>query len=189
MMLIRRISFWRRYSGQWCRSSSSRLWTRSWSGPTTRCTVSRPECSHRTSTRPCTCRTRCVREQSGEYNIDNDKLFYSVSQICAAKNRNIQNDERKAPFTVWKVSSDDLELTRYKSTVNAICVGLANLANYSNQWSDATLIRRKLHCERGKLFSSMLGGAAYASVSRDFRSVLHLCSIREFMVCVDRAWF
>ena len=42
--------------------------------------------------------------------------------------------------------------------------------------------------EGGKPFNSMLDGAAYAAVSRDFRSVLHLRSIREFMVCVDRAF-
>ena len=34
-------------------------------------------------------------------------------------------------------------------------------------------MRCKLHCER-LLFVSLLGGAAYAAVSRDFRSVLHL---------------
>ena len=93
------------------------------------------------------------------------------------------------PLSQSEVSLDDLELPRYKSTVKAICFGLANSANYSDQWSIATLIRRKLHCERGKFFISMLGDAP---VSRDFRSVLHLRSIREFMVCqlyVDRAWF
>ena len=46
------------------------------------------------------------------------------------------------PISQWEVSSDDLELPRYKSTVKAICVELANSANNSDQWSDATLIRR-----------------------------------------------
>ncbi len=78
------------------------------------------------------------------------------------------------PLSQWEVSSGDLELTRSKSTVKAICVGLANSANYPDQWSDATIIRCKLHCERVKLFVSLLGGAVYAAVSRDFRSVLHL---------------
>ena len=59
------------------------------------------------------------------------------------------------PLSQWEVSSGDLELTRCKSAVKAICVGLANSANYSDQWSDATLIRRKLHW-KGKLFSLML---------------------------------
>ena len=45
---------------------------------------------------------------------------------------------------------------------------------YPDQWSDATIIRCKLHCERVKLFVLLLGGAAYSAVSRDFRSVLHL---------------
>ena len=31
-----------------------------------------------------------------------------------------------------------------------------------------------MHCERVKFFVSLLGGAAYAAVSRDFRSVLHI---------------
>ena len=88
----------------------------------------------------------------------------------------------------WDVSSGDLELTRCKSTVKAICVGLANSANYPDQWSDATIIRCKLHCERVKLFVSLLGGAAYAAVSRDFRSVLHLRFYHWFMVVI-RACF
>ena len=74
----------------------------------------------------------------------------------------------------WEVSSGDIELTRCNSTVKAICVGLASSANYPDQWSDATITRCKLHCERVELFVSLLGGAAYAAVSRDFRSVLHL---------------
>ena len=78
------------------------------------------------------------------------------------------------PLSQWEVSSGDLELTRCKSTVKTICVGLANSANYADQWSDATSIRCKLHCERRKFFLSLLGSAAYAAVSRDFRSVLHL---------------
>ena len=78
------------------------------------------------------------------------------------------------PLSQWEVSSGDLELTRCKSTVKAICVGLANSANYPDQWSDATIIRCKLHCERVKLFVSLLGGAACAAVSRDFRSFLHI---------------
>ena len=81
---------------------------------------------------------------------------------------------RLKPLSEWEVSLGDLELTRCKSTVRAICVGSANSANYPDQWSDATFIRCKLHCERGKLFLSLLGGAAYAAVSRDFWSVLHL---------------
>ena len=52
------------------------------------------------------------------------------------------------PLSQWEISSGHLELPRYKSTVKAICFGLANSANYSDQWSDATLIRCKLHCER-----------------------------------------
>ena len=91
------------------------------------------------------------------------------------------------PLSQWEVSSGDIELTRCNATVKAICVGLASSANYPDQWSDATIIRCKLHCERVKLFVSLLGGAAYAAVSRDFRSVLHV-SIREFMV-VNRACF
>ena len=78
------------------------------------------------------------------------------------------------PLSQWEVSSGDIELTRCNSTVKAICVGLASSANYPDQWSDATITRRKLHCERVELFVSLLGGAAYAAVSRDFRSVLHL---------------
>ena len=42
------------------------------------------------------------------------------------------NPRLTAPFTV-EVSSGDLELTRCKSTVKAICVGLANSANYPDQ--------------------------------------------------------
>ena len=34
--------------------------------------------------------------------------------------------------------------------------------------------RYKYHCERGKLFVSLLGSVAYAAVSRDFLSVLYL---------------
>ena len=78
------------------------------------------------------------------------------------------------PLSQWEVSSGDIELTRCNSTVKAICVGLASTANYPDQWSDATITRCKLHCERVELFVSLLGGAAYAAVSRDFRSVLHL---------------
>ena len=78
------------------------------------------------------------------------------------------------PLSQWEVSSGDIELTWCKSTVKAICVGLASSANYPDQWSDATITRCKLHCERVELFVSLLGGAAYAAVSRDFRSVLHL---------------
>ena len=78
------------------------------------------------------------------------------------------------PLSQWEVSSGDIELTRCNSTVKAICVGLASSANYPDQWSDATITRCKLHCERVELFVSLLGGAAYAAVSRDFRSVLHL---------------
>ena len=74
----------------------------------------------------------------------------------------------------WEVTSDDLELPRCKSTVKAICIGSVNSANYPDQWSDGTIIRRKLHCESAKLFFPLLGGAAYAAISRDFRSVLHL---------------
>ena len=37
------------------------------------------------------------------------------------------------PLSQWEVSSGDLELTRCKSTVKAICVGLANSANYPDQ--------------------------------------------------------
>ena len=33
----------------------------------------------------------------------------------------------------YKASSGDLELTRCKSTVKAICFGLVNLANYPDQ--------------------------------------------------------
>ena len=58
--------------------------------------------------------------------------------------------------------------------MKAICAGLASSANYPDQWSDATIIRCKLHCERVKLFVSLLGGAAYAAFSRDFRSLLYL---------------
>ena len=83
----------------------------------------------------------------------------------------------------WEVSSGDLELTRCKSRVKAICVGLANSANYPDQWSDATIIRCKLHCERVKLFVSLLGGAAHAAVSRDFRSVLHLRCYQRVYGC------
>ena len=82
--------------------------------------------------------------------------------------------QRVKPLSQWVVISGYLELTRCKSTVKAICVGLANSTNYPDQWSDATIIRCKLHCERVKLFVSLLGGAAYAAVSREFRSVLHL---------------
>ena len=78
------------------------------------------------------------------------------------------------PLSPWEVRSGDLELTRCKSTVKAIRVGLANSANYPDQWSNATFIRCKLYCERGSFFLSLLGGAAYAAVSRDFWSVLHL---------------
>ena len=86
------------------------------------------------------------------------------------------------PLSQREVSSGDLELT--KSTVKAICVGLANSANYPDQWSDATsIIRCKLHCERVKLFVSLLGGAAYAAVSRDFRSVLHLRFCQRIYGC------
>ena len=34
------------------------------------------------------------------------------------------------PLSQWEVSSGDIELTRCKSTVKAICVGLASSANY-----------------------------------------------------------
>ena len=37
------------------------------------------------------------------------------------------------PLSQLEVSSGDLELTRCKSTVKAICVGLANSANYPDQ--------------------------------------------------------
>ena len=86
------------------------------------------------------------------------------------------------PLSQSEVSSGDLELTQCKSTVKAICVGLANSANYPDQWSDATSIRCKLHCERGELFLSLLGVAAYAAVSRDFRSVLHLLSLSIYVL-------
>ena len=78
------------------------------------------------------------------------------------------------PLSQWEVTSDDLELPRCKSTVKAICIGWVNSANYPDQWSDATFIRCKCHCESAKLFLSLLGGAALAAISRDFRSVLHL---------------
>ena len=78
------------------------------------------------------------------------------------------------PLSQSELSSGDIELTRCKSTVKAICFGLVSSANYPDQWSDATIIRCKLHCERVKLFVSLLGGAAYAAVSRYFRSFLHL---------------
>ena len=37
------------------------------------------------------------------------------------------------PLSQSEISSGDLELTRCKSTVKAICVGLANSANYPDQ--------------------------------------------------------
>ena len=82
------------------------------------------------------------------------------------------------PLSQWEVSSGDLELTRCKSTVKAICFGLVN---------SATFIRCKLHCERSKFFVSLLGGAAYAAVSHDFRSVLHLRCCQSSSLC--RSWF
>ena len=36
----------------------------------------------------------------------------------------------------------------FRETVKAICFGLVSSANYPDQWSDATIIRCKLHCER-----------------------------------------
>ena len=51
----------------------------------------------------------------------------------------VQNkkNETLEPLSQWEVSSGDLELTRCKSTVKAICVESANSANYPDQWSDA----------------------------------------------------
>ena len=99
-------------------------------------------------------------------------------KYCQIKMHWIQQSGRVTsklkPLSQWEVSSGDIELTWYNSTVKAICVGLASSANYPDQWSDATITRCKLHCERVELFVSLLGGAAYAAVSRDFRSVLHL---------------
>ena len=86
----------------------------------------------------------------------------------------IEKETRLKPLSQWEVGSGDIELTRCNSTVKAICVGLASSANYPDQWSDATITRCKLHCERVELFVSLLGGAAYAAVSRDFQSVPHL---------------
>ena len=87
------------------------------------------------------------------------------------------------PLSQWEVNSGDLELTRCKSTVKAICVGLASSANYPDQWSDATIIRCKLHCERVEPFVSLLGGAAYVAVSCGFRRVLHLCFYKRVYGC------
>ena len=86
------------------------------------------------------------------------------------------------PLSQWELSSGDIELTRCKFTVKAICFGLVSSANYPDQWSDATIILCKLHSERVSFCFSVLGGAAYAAVSRAFRSVLHRLSLRELMV-------
>ena len=56
------------------------------------------------------------------------------------------------------------------------------------QWYDGIFIRCKLHCERGKLFVSLLGGATYAAVSRDFRNVLHLRFCQRVYVDRDFKW-
>ena len=50
------------------------------------------------------------------------------------------------PLSRWELSSGDIEFTRCKSTVKAICFGLVSSANY--HWSDVTIFRCKLHCER-----------------------------------------
>ena len=84
-------------------------------------------------------------------------VVHSLSCIDNLIRRSLACWKPIKPLSQWEVSSGDLELTRCKSTVKAICVGLANSANYPDQWSDATFIWCKLHCERGKFFISLLG--------------------------------
>ena len=95
---------------------------------------------------------------------------------------------RPKPLSQREVISGELKLTWCKSTVKAICVGLANSADYPDQWSDATFIWCKLHCERGKLFLSLLGGAACAAVSRDFDFVYISSELGLFLFPDLRHW-
>ena len=54
--------------------------------------------------------------------------------------------------------------------MKAICVGLASSANYPDQLSSDANFTVK----GSSFFVSLLGSAAYAAVSCDFRSALHL---------------
>ena len=74
------------------------------------------------------------------------------------------------PLSHWEDSSGDLALTRCKSTVKAICVGLANSANYPDQWSDAT---RPYHPMQTALWK----GQAFCF------------AVRWRCVCCSLAWF
>ena len=65
---------------------------------------------------------------------------------------------------------------------------VGQINEHSDSDSDATFIRCKLHCERGKLFLSMLGGAAYDAVSRDFRSTSPSFLSESLWLSIERAF-
>ena len=94
---------------------------------------------------------------------------------------------RHKPLSQWDVSSGDLELTRCKSTVKAICVGLAKSANYPDQWSDATFIRCKLHCERGAFSFAVRWRSVCCSLAR-FPKRPSLSFLDSLWMSIERAF-